>query len=64
MPRLGNQVTEDDKEDIRNDVLLGVAGTILEPSAAGSDSISDVEEETTVPKRAQKKRQHKQKPEK
>ena len=44
--------SEDDKEDIRNDVLLGVAGTILEPSAAGSDSESDVKEETTVPKRA------------
>jgi len=56
--------SEDDKEDICNDVLLGVAGTILEPSAAGSDSESDVEEETTMPKRAQKKRRRKQKPEK
>jgi hypothetical protein len=56
--------SEDDEEDIRDDVLLGVAGTILDPSAAGSDSESDVEEETTVPKQAPKKRRRKQKPEK
>jgi hypothetical protein len=56
--------SEDDEEDIHNDVLLGVAGTILEPLATGSDSESDVKEEMTVPKRAQKKRRRKQKPEK
>jgi hypothetical protein len=54
--------SKDDEED--NDVLLGVAGTILEPLAAGSDSKSDAEEETTMPKRVQKKRRHKQKPKK
>ena len=48
--------SEDDKEDICDDVLLGVAGTILDLLAAGSDSKSDVKEEMTVPKQALKKR--------
>ena len=56
--------SEDDEEDICDDILLGAAGTILDPLAAGSDSESDVEKETTAPKQAQKKRRRKQKPEK
>jgi len=46
----------EDDEDTHNNILLGAAGTILDPLATGSDSESDVEEEMTMPKQAQKKR--------
>jgi len=54
----------EDDEDTHNNILLGAAGTILDPLATGSDSESDVEEDMTVPKQAQKKRQCEQKPKK
>ena len=54
----------EDNEDTCNNILLGAAGTILDPLASGNDPESDVEVEMTVPKQAQKKRQYKQKPEK
>ena len=54
----------EDDEDTHNNLLLGAVGTILDPLATGSDSESDVEEEMTMSKQAQKKRQHKQNPEK
>ena len=63
---LDNEVVEssdsEEDEELLNDALLGVAGTILDPSAApaaSSDSELDMEDEMTAPKRAPKKRQHK-----
>ena len=57
----------EEDEELSNDALLGVAGTISDPSAApaaSSDSDSDIEDKMTAPKHAPKKRRHKQKPKK
>ena len=63
---LDNEVVEssDSEEDdeLSNDALLGVAGTILDPSAApaaSSNSELDMEDKMTAPKCAPKKRQDK-----